>query len=102
MIDIVERLSSRNAFRIGLIPNSVRLDMGQCIDALPVRQDAMISQKNPIHLRQCQTPNFDVERYVSLHLQDYHLKFVPAGCRENFCLVRSEMIRVISSKGYGQ
>jgi hypothetical protein len=101
-MNIAERRSPSNAFHIGLIPNSVRLDMGQCIRILPVRQAVVISQKNPIDLRQCQTPNFDVERYVSLHLQDYHLKFVPAGCRENVCLVRSEMIRVISSKGYGQ
>jgi hypothetical protein len=33
---------------------------------------------------------------MPLNLQDYHLKSVPAGCRESFCLVRSEMLRVIS------
>ncbi len=39
---------------------------------------------------------------MPLNLQDYHLKSVLAGCRENLFLVRSEMIRVTSSKGYGQ
>jgi hypothetical protein len=101
-MNIVERRSPRNAFRISLIPNSVRLNMGQCIRILPVRQDAVISQNNLLTCVNARHRSFDAERYMHLKLQDYHLKSVPAGCCENFCLIRSEIIRVISSKGYGQ